>query len=279
MIRLLLLLTGLVPALLFGQAAGHADLVRALNTIGEAATDAERDSASSRVKHLLGAVLRSDSAFSATFSGVPLTQVQPADGAFRLFTWNTGHADGSFRYEGYLLVARKSGPVLYALRDMTDQIPRPETAQLAPENWYGAVYYEVVPVKDGRRTYYTLLGWKGYSAVETRKVIEVLYLGGNAPRFGAPLFTGEKKRNHRKVYAYTAQGRMLLRWEHALKAIVLDHLSPTVPELAGQAAFMAPDLSFDSFTWEQDHWQYRRDVDLRMPDRGKPYNPPPKESR
>ncbi|MBP8823165.1 MAG: hypothetical protein KBH07_05945 [Flavobacteriales bacterium] len=282
MARLHALLFFLLPPLLHGQAvppAAHSELVLALQAIGTAANDAGRDSASQRVKQLLGDVLRSDSAMQARFAGVPITRVDAPDGAFRLFTWNVEQADGTFRYEGALLVAHNNGTELYELQDKTGQIARPESAQLNPGNWYGALYYEVVPVKDGRKTYYTLLGWKGHSQVETRKVIDVLYLSGPTPRFGAPLFTTDNKRQSRKVYAYTAAGKMLLRWEPAYKSIVLDHLSPTVAELAGQPAFMAPDLSFDSFTWEKDRWQFHRDVDLRGPERGKPYHAPPKEQR
>ena len=282
MAHLIVLLACLVPSLLFAKARpnpGHEALVQALKAIGEGVNDQARDSASVRVRQLLGEVLRSDSAMQARFKEVPITHVDAPDGAFRLFTWNVGHADGSYRYEGFLLTAGKNGTQLHELRDMTEQIAKPESAQLRPENWYGALYYDVVPVKHGRRTYYTLLGWKGYSTVETRKVIEVLQLGGNTPRFGVPLFTADKKRQSRRIYGYTAQGKMLLRWEPAHKAIVLDHLSPTVPELAGQAAFMAPDLSMDSYTWEKDRWQYHRDVDIRGQDKGKPYNAPPKEGR
>lgn len=279
MARLHAFLLSLLPLLLFGQAVPptlRSALIHALEDIGTATTDAGRDSASQRVKQLLGEVLHADSAMQARFTGVPITRVDAPDGTFRLFTWNMEQADGTFRFEGMLLVANKNGPELYALHDNTAQITKPESAQLSPENWYGALYYEVVPVKSGRKTYYTLLGWKGRSQVETRKVIDVLYLAGRTPRFGAPLFATGNKRQSRMVYAYTAQANMLLRWEPAYKSIVLDHLSATVPELVGQPAFMAPDLSYDSFTWEKDHWQFRRDVDLRGADRGKPYNAPPK---
>ena len=61
------------------------------------------------------------------------------------------------------------------------------------------------------------------------------------------------------------------------KAIVLDHLSPTRPELAGQPAYMAPDMSFDSYTWDKGRWRLERDIDLRGPG-GRPYKAPPKDT-
>lgn len=276
-LRLIVLYLGLLPLLLAAQTT-DANLTAELKAIGNAANDAERDSASALVKRTLSAVLSSDSAFSASFKGVPITHVDEADGAFRLFTWNVRKDDGSFRYEGFLLVKDHRKQKLYGLRDMTDHITNPSTAQLTPENWYGAIYYEAVPVKRGGRTYYTLLGWKGASPVVTQKVMDLLSLGGPVPKFGAPLFNDGRKRSMRQVYSFTAQTSMQLKWDPALKAIVLDHLSPTNPEFADQPAFLAPDLSFDSFTWEKDHWQYNRDIDLRGGG-NKPYNKPPKEAR
>lgn len=281
--RLALPLLALWPVLLAAQAPdsirGYAQLETELLSIGTAAGDAARDSASTRVKQLLGAILQSDSAFTATFPGVPISRVDAPDGAFRLFTWNVPYADGSFLYDGFLLVHKRNGQALYELRDMTAKITRPATAQLSPENWYGALYYDVIPVKRGGRMYYTLLGWKGYSTVETRKVIEVLNLEASMPRFGAPLFPGGRQRLYREIYAFAAQASMLLRWDAARKAIVMDHLSPTNPEFADQPAFMAPDLSYDSFSWDKDHWRFERDIDVRGSDRGKPYKAPPKEGR
>jgi len=272
-----LLLAPLLLAVQGLHAQGYAPLTAQLKAIAAAANDAGRDSASANVKRLLGAILGSDTAFSARFKDVPISQVNAPDGAFRLFTWNVQHSDGSFLYEGFLLVKQRKGQALYALRDMTDHITRPAAALLSPENWYGAVYYEVVPVKHGGHAYYTLLGWKGFSGVETRKVMEVLDLGGPKPKFGAALFPAEKPRSLRQVFAYSAQGSMLLRWDASRKAIVLDHLSPTRPELAGQPAYMAPDMSFDSYTWDKGRWRLERDIDLRGPG-GRPYKAPPKDT-
>lgn len=281
-IRPLLLPLLLLPLPVLGQVhagEGTGGLAHRLLALGSATNDAQRDSASAAVKQELGAILGSDSAFTASFTGVPISHIDAPDGTFRLFTWNVPYSNGSFLYEGFLLVKKHGGSALYGLRDMTDHIAKPASAQLGPENWYGAVYYEMIPVKDGRRTYYTLLGWKGYSMVETRKVIEVLNLSGPVPKFGAPLFTGKKRRLLREVFAFTAQGSMLLRWEPSRKAVLMDHLSATRPELEDQPAFMAPDLSYDSYTWEKGQWRYQRDVDMRGNDRGKPYKAPPKETR
>ncbi|MGV9012233.1 MAG: hypothetical protein ACOH13_06530 [Flavobacteriales bacterium] len=264
----------LLPCAAFGQ--GYADLGGSLKAIGDASSDVARDSASALVKQRLGAILESDSAWTASFKGVPISHVEPTDGAFRLFTWNVRQADGSFRYEGFLLVRHKHGQDLVELRDMTGHITSPAIVQLSAENWYGALYYEVIPVKRGGRTWYTLLGWKGVSDLETQKVVEVLSFAPTA-KFGAAAFPDGRKRNMRKLFAYSAQGKMTLKWDAAHLSIVADHLAPTDPAFAGNPAFMAPDMTYDAYFWDKDHWEMQRDVDVRGTDKQKPFKAPKPE--
>src|SRR5690606_28661530 len=93
---LLALLLACPLALAARPGPGYAPLVAALKAIGTAANDAARDSANAAVKHELGSILDSDSAFTATFAQVPISRVDAPDGSFRLFTWNLPMDDGSF---------------------------------------------------------------------------------------------------------------------------------------------------------------------------------------
>lgn len=262
-------------------------LTAELKALADARTEAAQDSISARVKAVLRPVLEAPDAFDRTFAGIPITAVDAPDGRFRLFTWNLARPDGTHRYEGLLLVNDGRRRAVYELRDMTERITAPESTELGPENWYGALYYEVVPVKQGGRTWYTLLGWKGHSRVETRKVIEVLTFRGGKPRFGAPLFAGEEAaaaggrriKPQRRVFAYAAQATMSLKRDPRAERIVFDHLSPTRPDLGNDAAFRGPDLSYDAYLWEKGLWRFQRDVDARDLDMARPWNAPPKEGR
>ncbi|MBV6405700.1 MAG: hypothetical protein IT228_14785 [Flavobacteriales bacterium] len=268
-----------------GNDGWPAALTAGLKALNDARSEAVQDSLSDRVKAVLRPVLEADDAMDRTFGGIPLTVVDAPDGRFRLFTWNLARPDGTHRYEAMLLVNDGRRRVLFELRDMTDRIPAPEAAELGPENWYGALYYDVVPVKQGGRTWYTLLGWKGQSRVETRKVIEVLSFRGGKPRFGAPLFempagSGDRRiRPQRRVFAYAAQAAMSLRKDPAAPRIVFDHLAPTRPDLANDPAFRGPDLSYDAYEWDKGVWRFHRDVDARDLDMNRPWNAPPKEGR
>lgn len=255
----------------------HAAAIRSLKELQNARRDGARDSISANVKKHLRSLLDADDGLTADLRDLPISRVDAPDGKFRMLTWNVPYDNGSHRFEGVLLVQDKKRRVLYELRDMTEKIENAPFKMLGPDYWYGALYYTVVPVKRGGKTWYTLLGWKGFSNVETRKVIEVLSFKGAVPQFGAPLFGEGRVKRTREVFGFSFQTSMSLRWEQSFTRIVLDHLSPMKPEFAGQAAFMGPDLSYDAYVWEKDHWLYQRDIDVRQEDQSKPWNKPPKE--
>lgn len=234
------------------------------------ASDLVQDSINGAIKTDLRALLDRDGALTATLAHLPMTRVDAPDGAFRLFTWNLPRSDGRHEFEGFLLVATPKGQALYELRDMTAKITAPEVPELGPDRWYGALYYEVIPVKKAGRIYYTLLGWKGHSKAETRKVIEVLSFKAGKPRFGAPLFGKGKLRSMRRVFGYAFNVTMSMRYDPALEAIVLDHLSPLRPDLKDQWAFYGPDMTHDGYFWHKGEWWFGEGIDLRAPDSARP---------
>ena len=279
MVKWILLALGWFPLLSFGQIASsddHGALLSHVHRLTDSATDAEKESASFAISSELQTLLNAAHAFEDPFSDVPISRVDAADGKFRLFTWNFALADGSYHYDGVMLVrdGERSGTIM--LHDATNSISNPAIAQLTAAKWYGALYYGVVPVKKGAKTFYTLLGWKGFSKVETRKVMEVLSFNGTTPRFGAPIFGTGRAQHQREIFAFTALASMHLKWEPSRNAIVLDHLAPTTPEFEGQAAFTAPDLSYDAYVWDKRGWEFQRDIDMRQTGRAKPYKAPPK---
>lgn len=243
------------------------------------ATDLLQDSINVAIKADLRMLLDKDDALAANFDDLQMTRVDAPDGAFRLFSWNLPRSAGHHDFEGFLLVRTANGQALYELRDMTAKIPSPEVPELGPDRWYGALYYEVIPVKKGGRTLYTLLGWKGYSKAETRKVIEILSFKGGKPRFGAPLFGKGKLKSMRKVYGYAFNTTMTLRYDPSLEAIIMDHLSPSRKDLEGNWAFYGPDMTHDGYFWHKGEWWFGPEIDLRAPDTIKPGRVSGKEGR
>ena len=273
-LAVLLLVLATLPAA--GQSVKET-LIRSAKGLPQAKTEAARDSLSTSIAQALSAILGATDGLTVPMDDVPLSRVEPPDASFRLVTWNIPRDDGSQRYEGLLAVPKGRGVSVVRLKDMTPGIAAPEAVELGAERWYGALYYAVVPVKKGGRTYYTLLGWKGYNKAETRKVIEVLSFRNGKPRFGAPLFGTSKPRTFRKVYGYAFQATMVLRWDPEMEAILMDHLSPSRPDMAGQPAFYGPDMTHDAYFWYKGQWWLEPDIDAR--DRrpnARSYKPPPR---
>lgn len=267
------------------QPDARADAIAQARALAAANAELEREAANVRLKTALRTLLDAPGAMELDLADLPLSRVDAPDGSFRLITWNLPQADGTHRYEGFLLARKGKLTALHELRDMSSGIANPELAELGADRWYGALYYEAIPVRKGGRTWYALLGWKGYSATETRKVIEVLSFRSGKPRFGAPLFGAPpdgrgRLKEQRKVFAFAFNATMMLRYEREQGRIVLDHLAPVRADLQGKGALLGPDMSFDAFTWHKGEWRYQRDIDLRDPNPDKrPYKAPPKEER
>ena len=279
MSRSLALILFLAASTCAAQSDPKAEVIARAKELAATESQLARESASERLKSALRSLLEQPAGLTIALDELPLSRVDALDGSFRLITWNVPLDDGSHRYEGFLLARSGKLTTLFELRDQTASISNPELAELGPDRWYGALYYQVVPVKKGGRTWYTLLGWKGHSATETRKVIDVLSFRGGKPRFGAPLFGRGKLKEHRKLFAYSFQLSMMLHCDQEQGRIVLDHLSPMRADLAGKGALMGPDMSFDAFVWDKGQWRFERDIDLRDPKRdGKPFNAPPKDA-
>lgn len=281
-----------ITLLALALASGHGSaqiqdsvLVVRVAELAQALDDSAKLRCSEALKVELRSALALSDAMMHDFDGLRISRVDAPDGKFRLFTWNIPWADGSHRYEGLVLVKDKRGNVVVELTDTTVPAVVPEFTTLGPDKWYGALYYDVVPVKKGGRTLYTLLGWKGFSRVETRKVVEVLTFKGTAPRFGSDVFDGLdakgkpwRVKKSRLVYGFNFEVKMSLKWAAQEGMIVMDHLSPSRQDLSGQWPFYGPDLSYDGYRWEKNRWVYVRDIDARQKDGGTvPWNRPPRQ--
>jgi hypothetical protein len=137
--------------------------------------------------------------------------------------------------------------------------PKPQE-KLDHQNWYGALYYQIIPVQKGSKTIYTLIGWDGSSSFSDIKVIDAMYFTGSSVYFGYPIFQNEEGKQNRIFFEYKDQTMMSLRYEESRKMIVYDHLSPESPSLKGVYAYYVPDLSYDAFKWDGKYWQHKSDV-------------------
>jgi hypothetical protein len=151
------------------------------------------------------------------------------------------------------------------------------------------LYYKIVPVVSKENTFYTLLGWDGFSKEVSQKIIDVCYFpSANVPMFGYRFFNkfGDGW-NTRIIFRYSSSASMNLRldeqsvviskkWnkskrvfevERAKKEmIVCDRLSSMYPEMEGMYQYYVPEANaVDAFVFENGAWNFTKDIDARNP--------------
>ena len=201
------------------------------------------------VKTLVDALKVSNS-FSYPFDSLKnVSVIKSPDQAFRILSWYVLLENGTYRYYGAIQMNTKSGPLkLYPLIDQTENLGDANSIT-NNQKWFGARYYEIVPVTSGNRLpYYVILGWKGNTQITTKKVIDVLSFDKDNLTFGAPVFDGkELKGKNRIVFEYAKSNAMTLKTDLKAGMIVFDHLASFDPEIKGKFEYYGSDGTFDVF--------------------------------
>lgn len=222
------------------------------DTAYAASNDQDRIIANSKFIKTLVAALKIPASFSYPFDSLKrISVLRSPDNNLRIFSWYLPTEDGTYRFFGSIQIATRDGKLkMYPLIDGTNNIK--DINQLTGnKNWYGARYYEIIPVTmSGRTPYYILIGWKGNNAKTSKKVIDILSFDkAGDPVFGKAIFDGLKGSapKNRIVFEYNKLNSMTLTLDKSVGMIVFDHLAPFTPDLEGNFEFYAADLSFDAY--------------------------------
>ncbi|MNK11879.1 hypothetical protein D3C87_299290 [compost metagenome] len=214
--------------------------------------DQDRLLANSRFIKTLVTALKTPASFNFPFDSLKrISVIKSPNNALRIFSWYVPNEDGTYRFFGTIQMATKDGKLkMFPLIDDTNNIK--DLNQITGnKNWYGARYYQVIPVvMNGRAPYYILLGWKGNNTKTSKKVIEILSFDkADQPVFGKAIFDGVKAEaaKNRIVFEYNKLNSMTLSLDRTVNMIVFDHLAPFSPEMQGNFEFYASDLSFDAY--------------------------------
>jgi hypothetical protein len=199
------------------------------------------------------------------------------DGSFRIYTWALLLQGGAYRHYGlFQLISRKENRVIL-LTDKSDELKNPDTKICFASNWFGAIYYKIIPKSTGKKHRYVLLGMNANNELSRKKIIEVVSIDSRGePQFGAPLFVTPKKTFSRIVMEYNAQAVVSLKYDESSGRIIFDHLSPSNLSLSGQFRYYGPDLSYDAFRFSGGRLIYEQDIDARNSgeNKGKLVKPP-----
>jgi hypothetical protein len=222
----------------------------------------ERKNANYNFIKTFTSALKVPGSFKFGFDSVKsFTILRSPDNKFRIFTWHVMNQDGSYRFYGTIQMNTEGPLVMYPLADYTPFFKNPADTVTENTKWYGAQYYEIIPVS-GPRPYYVLLGWKGNNVKSTQKVIEVLSFQNNHPVLGMNIFSNSKD-HKRIIFEYTRQASMLLKFVPEKNLIVFDHLAPPDPHLKDHPETFGPDLSYDGYKLQDGRWKLVQNLDMR----------------
>lgn len=236
-----------------------------LTNLRSAKDDKARAPLNAQLKKELSAMLINPDVLDYPFrKWATMSTIASPDGEFRLFNWNVESDEGVHSH--YCFLVKKStseANIIIELKEDKFTIsPRPEET-LTADHWYGALYYNIVPVKKGNKTLYTIFGYSGNDRSTNRKLLDVFYFKGKTLRMGYPLFQEAPGSQHllrRVFFEYSEAAIMTVRMNENLGAIVFDHLVPENPQLDGIFDYYIPDMTYDGYKWENGIWVYYEDI-------------------
>jgi hypothetical protein len=226
--------------------------------------DVRKKSCYAFIPKLVSALKLNNSFYYRFDSLETISQIYPTDSSFRILTWQLVLPKGHFRYYG--VVQMKSSKMkIFPLSDRSDTMQYHTQQQTTNDNWYGALYYNVIEQYINKQPVYTLFGFEAADYITRRKVIDVLTFDKTGkPHFGAPLFQFKYDSTHIKLldtmsryfieYKYSAP--TVLNYDAQMQMIVFDHVAPQNEKAKGATFTYVPDGTYEGFVWTKDHWQW-----------------------
>lgn len=285
-------------------------LAELLMLTASAPTDNERYLASEQAVGELSAALEEEASEHWKWQLPKVASVLTSpDGLLRIFTWAVVRDNGEFECFGAIQYYndREEEYQYSLLNDKSEEIMNREESVLSPENWFGAVYQELIQTSYGGKTFYTLLGWNGVDNLTERKIIEPVVLRGGVPQFGAPLF--RRERNLRRVVLeYRNDAMVSLCYEdqfveeverervkvkgtnrhrtiekrkyHKEKMIIFDEVEPQVQGMEGLFQYYIPSGLELAYAFIDGKWELRNGAQGRLKDKklNKAFEPLPKKT-
>lgn len=285
----------------------QADLQQLFQQVYYAPTDNERFRASDEALALFREALATENSIRWEWDFGRLVSVLTApDKKFRIVTWLVADDNAEYECFGLLQVfsEKSDGYEIYTLVDKSADMVNRQEQTLTVDNWFGAVYQELVTTVHEGKTFYTLLGWSGVDCLTQRKVIEpIVFKGSSAtPQFGQGVF--KKERNLRRiVLEYKADAMVNLRYEEQFvrtvervrptksrrrkgkkgrpvvqaptekvtevqeRMIIFDEVAPQIPGMEGMYHYYVPSGVELAYVWENGKWILRDGAQGRVKDK------------
>jgi hypothetical protein len=187
------------------------------NIIKYGENDFEKLQSNEYFNRLMIEILSYPDAHNFNFDTIKLLSVLKGED-FLLITWGVPLNNGKTIPYGLTLkkLPRNNNYKVVELKNVKDSLQDPEQAILKNGDWYGAIYYQIIPIEVNDIKYYTLLGWDGENGLYQSKVIDILGFSYNGQTiFGKRMFKNipGKKNPTRLIFRYSKDAVMTLRYE------------------------------------------------------------------
>jgi hypothetical protein len=231
-------------------------------------SDSEKLGKNDSIQIIINSYIRSDSVFVHRFNDIRyLGQITSKDSRLKIIAWNLLLRDTTSRYYCYFINKQKDSNKIYKLTAMYNKDPVRVDEIYSQNDWYGAMYYDLRPVKKDNQVFWMLLGIDYGNPAITRKIIDVLsFTPDGGMVFGKKWFQSGPVTKYREVLEYGFAAVISLRFLND-KFIVFDHLVPVSPEYKDNREFYGPDFSYDAYRYEKGVWQFKVNVDVRNPEK------------
>ncbi len=249
------------------QSQGTEEMLENLfSRILDTRSDTERIRINDSINFIIDSYVTSDLIFSHRFENLRyLGQILSPDSRVKIITWNLILTDGTNWYFCYFIRRGENGREnhIYKLKGVNmDEAPRTDIIY-SPDDWYGALYYNIQPFRAGKETCYVVLGLDYGSLSVSRKIIDVLSFTDEGDIiFGKKCFIRGDETKLREVLEYAADGVVTLRL-HNKKTIVFDHLVPISSGQEDNPEYYGTEFSFDAYKLKKGLWRFAKNVEVK----------------
>lgn len=219
----------------------------------KAPSDSVRSILNDSICHQFSTTLRNDSSFQYAFDSLAyLGKIYSTDHKLRIYSWNYISDAGDYRFFSYFQFATKQ--LIQLVQNRPCYLPD-ENRIITANNWYGALYYNAIPINRGNQTQYILLGWSHLSESENFKIIDVLSVKDSTIEFGTPIFTADSKNKLRVTLPYSSAHSLALQYDAKRSLFIFNHLHEE-----GNKSNRISDESFSGYQLVSDKLIYKDDV-------------------
>lgn len=240
------------------------EIVQLMDNNKNAQNDTEKETINQQILSLLKATYNNKEAFNYPFSAIKnIGFISSPDNQLKIINWNLEKEDNTQKYYGLIVhfdPIKKVYNQYELIHTRSPFEPFPPTKTVSNTDWYGALYYKIIPNGKGNKITYTLLGYDANNNSSHIKFIDVLSFVGKKARFGAPIFKDGKKTHRRVLFEHSKKSFMSLKYDESRGRIVFDHLSPENPIMKDFREFYVPDMSYDAYEYENGKWNLIEDI-------------------